>query len=315
MSKVDTEFHWQGRHDSEDGRAGIRWHQAVNNSGTTAGTSLVGFACDLGVKQNKGRPGADKGPNHLRSALSNLAWHGSSPLKDVGNIQAETSLDKAQTRYAKKITEQLQQNHLVIGLGGGHEIAWGSFQGLAGYVPERKRIGIINFDAHFDLRKPSPNASSGTPFRQIAEYSAAHGKVFNYSCLGIARPSNTRALFDYAQQVNTRYLLDHQCDEAQTKQLLEPFLQEIDVLYLTVCLDVFNGSVAPGVSSPAAFGISIEYVINILHWLAQCQQIHDYNWCLADVAELNPVFDVDNRTARLAARLIHEMVMAKESSL
>ena len=57
----------------------------------------------------------------------------------------------------------------VIVIGGGHETAWGHFQGLA---HPNKDIAILNFDAHFDLR-PLINGqlgSSGTPFRQIHNF-------------------------------------------------------------------------------------------------------------------------------------------------
>ena len=62
------------------------------------------------------------------------------------------------------------------------------------------RIGILNFDAHFDLRH-AERASSGTPFRQIAELCQASDWPFAYCCLGISRLSNTAALFDQAQRL------------------------------------------------------------------------------------------------------------------
>ena len=93
-------FEWQGRVDSEDGDKGLRWHQRVkldirddtsSNVDTSAKAdthqdltqagdankhvSLVGFECDLGVMNNKGRVGAVAGPNAIRQALANLPWH------------------------------------------------------------------------------------------------------------------------------------------------------------------------------------------------------------------------------------------------
>ena len=68
----------------------------------------------------------------------------------------------------------LRAGHRVIGLGGGHEIAWASYQGIAaGALQDDQRLarlGIVNFDAHFDLRQPEQagRGSSGTPFLQIA---------------------------------------------------------------------------------------------------------------------------------------------------
>jgi formiminoglutamase len=315
MSKLDKNYYWRGRDDIEDGEKGFRWHQAINNSAEKPGIALLGFACDLGVSANKGRVGAKNGPNKIRDALANMAWHCSCPLTDLGSILAADNLVEAQNNYAQNIASALQQNSLVIGLGGGHEIAWGSYQGLHQHLRsgEEKNIGIINFDAHFDLRKPAPFASSGTPFRQISEYCQQHNKAFHYACLGVAETANTPALFDYAKQSNTLYLLDRQCETDAAKKLLVPFLKDIDEIYLTICLDAFPAYLAPGVSAPSALGISPGFAIDIIHWLAKSQTEFGYDWHLADIAEMNPDYDIDGRTARLAARIIFEIAQAKHA--
>ncbi|MFT5312937.1 MAG: formiminoglutamase [Paraglaciecola sp.] len=321
MSKLDKTYQWQGREDSEDGEQGLRWHQVLNRSGNLPlnrtgnqqGSALVGFACDLGVKANKGRMGAKNGPNKIRDALANLAWHGKRPITDQGTIIVNHDLAQDQAHYAHTIAEALTQHCLVIGLGGGHEIAWGSYQGLLEHLESKPdtRIGIINFDAHFDLRKPSPSASSGTPFRQIAEHCQQNHRPFNYACLGVAEAANTPALFAYAKQLNVPYLLDRQCELAAAQALLTPFLADIDELYVTICLDAFPAHIAPGVSAPSALGISPAFVIDMIHWLAESEKALGYHWHLADIAEMNPLYDQDNRTAKLAARLIFEILKAK----
>ncbi|MDN4501499.1 hypothetical protein QX776_03765 [Alteromonadaceae bacterium BrNp21-10] len=45
--------------------------------------------------------------------------------------------------------------------------------------------------------------------------------------------------------------------------------------------------------------------------VSQQQSILHYQWQLADIAEMNPDFDLDYHTAKVAARLIYEMVKAK----
>nr|WP_106404043.1 formimidoylglutamase [Paraglaciecola hydrolytica] len=306
-------FNWQGRIDEEDAERGLRWHQVIDkNSGSNESCSLIGFACDLGVKANKGREGAVLGPTAIRAALANMAWHAPTSLFDKGDIIAHGKLESAQQDFATLLIETLQGSSFVVGLGGGHEIAWGSYQGLQQHLAHSdKKIGIINFDAHFDLRKPAPLTSSGTPFWQIAQHCEQQGEDFHYACIGISEAANTKALFDMATSTNTRYLLDSHCNEAKAKALLTPLLAEIDELYVTICLDAFPANAAPGVSAPSALGISPQFVINMLHWLAQSQSDLNFNWQLADVAEMNPTYDIDNRTAKLAARLIFELVQAK----
>ena len=310
MAKLD--FQWHGREDIEDGKNGLRWHQVVDKLQHKHSCSLLAFECDLGVAANKGRIGAAKGPNVIRNALANFAWHADCSLGDAGNIVAESHLPDAQQQYAQQVAKNLNEHSFVIGLGGGHEIAWGSYQGLVKHLAApNKKIGIVNFDAHFDLRNPAQKASSGTPFRQIAEYCQTHNQSFHYACLGVAESSNTPALFNYAKQTNTRYLLDIDCNIEAAKKLLEPMLTAVDELYVTVCLDAFPANIAPGVSAPSALGIPVEFVIHMLRWIAQSQSALKYNWRLADIAEMNPNYDFDNRTAKLAARLIYEIVGSK----
>lgn len=311
-STIQNDFIWTGRTDSEDGEAGSRWHQKVEKQGIANGIGLVGFACDLGVINNKGRPGAKAGPNAIRAALANLAWHQEKQVLDAGTLIARNDLEQAQQDYATLINKQLQQQDFVIGLGGGHEIAWGSYNGLLNSIEDDdKQIGILNFDAHFDLRKPSPETapktSSGTPFYQIAKDCEAKGRDFKYACLGVAETANTKALFQVADHYQVRYQKDLDCELQSSKALLSEFLKDIDELYVTICLDVFHASTAPGVSAPSALGIEPNYVIKLLHWLKAQQQSLDFNWRLADIAEMNPKYDLDTRTAKLAARLVWEM--------
>ena len=305
---------WQGRVDSEDGELGVRWHQAVQPGPATDGIALVGLASDRGVQLNKGRPGAAEGPLALRRALANMAWHHEVTLVDVGDIEVEADLVAGQSAYAEALAEELARNHFVIGLGGGHEIGWASYQGCRRYLDWKKpgaRLGIINFDAHFDLRLPAPDASSGTPFYQVAEDCEARGLPFDYCCLGVATTANTSALFRRADTLGVRYLRDLECSERNAQGLLKEFIAPLDALYVTVCLDVFPPAWAPGVSAPAAPGVDPSWVIRQFAPIGELCKRFRVDWLLADVAELCPPLDIDDRTARLGARVVDSLVAAR----
>jgi formiminoglutamase len=161
----------------------------------------------------------------------------------------------------------------------------------------------VNLDAHFDLRD-EPVASSGTPFRQILEREQAAGTALQYSVIGISQPSNTAALFDTARRHGVRYLLDDECSVGDTvREFLGEVLVDVDLVYLTIDLDVLPAAVAPGVSAPAAYGVPLETIQFVCDTLAASGKL-----AVVDVAELNPSLDVDNRTARTAARLVHRIV-------
>ncbi|MEZ8270332.1 formimidoylglutamase [Vibrio splendidus] len=329
-------FVWTGRNDLEDGALGTRVHHItkqvqssdLSNELTDGAIALVGFASDAGVARNKGRVGAKQAPNLIRQALANMAWHSDSHIADLGDIECnDGQLEVSQKQCASVIANALSKNK-VITLGGGHEVAWASFQGLAEHLhkaerlqkdqPEQKpKIGIVNFDAHFDLREfesdiADVKPSSGTPFNQISDYCQTHQWPFHYACLGVSAASNTKALFNKADQLGVWYEHDRNMTQVnQVAQLtkLQKFIANCDYLYLTIDLDVFPAATAPGVSAPAARGVSYEALAPFLEQIFQ----HSEKLIIADIAEYNPDYDIDGQTARLAARLCWDIASAMAS--
>lgn len=309
---------WSGRSDPEEGEGGTRWHEVVAPYSPHAqpGIVLIGFACDEGVRRNKGRVGAQGGPHAIRKALASKAWHGDVPVYDRGDVTCSNGdLAAAQRRLADGITSSLHEGHRVIVLGGGHEVAYGSYLGQAQHLSQRDpegtpRLGVLNFDAHFDLRNNAVTNSSGTPFLQIAQDCERRGWPFHYGVLGICQDANTRSLFDRAQILGVTHVLDEDLTPwglPGVQQMLGDFLRGIDALYVTFCLDVLPAAQAPGVSAPAARGVSLEIMETLLLQSitqAPCPVL------VADIAELNPNHDLDQRTARVAARLVHLLTRA-----
>lgn len=312
---------WQGRIDDDSGAIeNHRWHQSIipwNGGDDLAGaTTLLGFACDEGVKRNQGRIGAHKGPHTIRRALANYAYHHKLPPYDAGDVTLPSddhNMEQAQQVLATQISHILHRNGRPIILGGGHEVAWGSYMGLANYLqgtsPER-RIGIINFDAHFDLRPAAPSGNSGTAFRQIAQWCDENIHAFSYLVLGINPAANTTSLFNYAKQRRMTWFEDSECTQENLKRIqrsITSFLKHIDELYLTICMDVFPAHIAPGVSAPSPLGIDPLMVIKLIRWIQSQCEAYAVNWRISDIAEVNPDYDIDNHTSRLAARLVHEL--------
>ncbi|MDP3815509.1 formimidoylglutamase [Pseudomonas sp.] len=305
---------WQGRVDPE--MDSPRWHQRIQPLAVDSqpGVALLGFASDEGVCRNHGRVGAANGPLAMRKALANLAWHRQGPAYDAGDVLcADGDLASAQARLGQNVCALLDAGHLPIVLGGGHEMAFGSWLGIAEHLTgcsskmAAPRIGIINFDAHFDLRDPAHAHSSGTPFAQIAEQCAARGWPFVYACLGVSRASNTRALFQRAAELNVLVREDREIRETSLERLgaeLQAFIAGCDAIYLTIDIDVLPACEAPGVSAPAARGVPLALLEPLLETVRDSGKLR-----LADLAELNPSHDIDSRTARVAARLIHLLTL------
>lgn len=310
---------WSGRIDAVDGDAGRRWHQVVrpHSGGEPPGTVLLGLASDIGVTRNSGRAGAAEGPAALRRALGNLAWHGGPDdrLFDAGDIAcAGDDLEAAQDEYATLLAGLLRAGHAPIGMGGGHEIAWGAYQGIERALRGHgrlERLGIINFDAHLDMRrlqKPG-QGTSGTPFLQIAEARAAAGLEFRYLCIGAAEPANTPALLQRAGAHGAQVVLDVDAGHPAVETRLREFIADSSAIYVTFCLDVLPPAVVPGVSAPSGLGVALHRAIALLRETLRCcgHRTPASKLLLSDVAELNPKFDPDGRTARTAARIVYEM--------
>ena len=302
---------WGGRVDAWEGARARYWHEMIQpvSRAKAPGVALIDFACDEEVRRNMGRIGARRGPHELRKILANLAAHSERSLYESGDEDcAHGNLERAQVALGARVTALLDAGHFPIGLGGGHEIAFGTFTGLAGHLKKEStkppRIGIVNLDAHFDLRLAT-QANSGTSFLSIAESCRANGWPFHYCCLGVAEPSNHAALFDRARELGVVWRTDDQlCGAALTEsiQILHSFMNGVDCVYLSTCLDVLPASVAPGVSAPAARGVPLEVIEALVDVVKASGKL-----VVADIAELNPDFDQDNRTAKIAARLVYKL--------
>lgn len=300
---------WTGRIDPD--QTGLRWHQCI--SAFTAnhqepGIVLLGVASDEGVKRNQGRTGAAAGPDAIRRRLANQAYHLKYPVYDAGNLYCEQeNLAALQAEQAALVQLLLEQNHFPLLLGGGHEIAFGSFLGLERHLQPActdAPIGIINFDAHFDLRTAT-EPTSGTPFLQIAEVCRTKEIPFHYCCLGISEVANTKALFAQADTLKVTYCKDEECYSwqlPQIKQKLIEFINPCRALYLSIDLDVLPAATAPGVSAPAAAGVPLS---ELEHLLTFIRSVAKERLRVADIAEYNPAYDIDGRTAGVAARLCH----------
>ena len=318
---------WTGRAEPFETDRARYWYQLAEPYDQQH-IGLIGFACDQGVRRNQGRVGAKAAPPLIRQAFAALPVISAlqqrfesqlpSLLGDAGDIHchdndglAESTLEQAQLKYADKVSHIIEQGGLPIGLGGGHAIAYGSFLGLWQALEKTNgttvsthtapTIGIINFDAHLDIRQ-SDVATSGTPFRQIAEHLDAHGQPFHYCCIGVSRFSNTAALFDRADQLGVHIISDEDCHQQTWDSLAEQidtFISKVDVLYMTIDMDCLPSSVVPGVSAPAAYGIELSFVERAVKRIMASGKVK-----VADLAEINPTFDVDNRSCKVAARLL-----------
>ncbi len=302
---------WVGRHSDSQ----LYWHefvQLVNDlqikKRQDTKIALLGYAVDAGVTSNGGRSGAKDGPDSIRKMLGPLANHVNETtlVYDYGNIVVEDDdIEAAQLLMRDTIFTCLQENHLPVILGGGHDAAYPHYLGIQKHIETTgQTVGIINFDAHFDLRPLTDGKGhSGSPFFQIANQ---FSDSFNYLVLGIQKASNPKTLFETASSLNCNFLEIEQFTIAHwdlVKNKIANFIASVDKVYVTIDLDGFSSAYAPGVSAPSPLGFTPE-----IAWKALEEIIQSNKLLSVDIVELNPAYDPDNATARLGARCLEYIV-------
>lgn len=262
---------------------------------------IVGFPVHEGVRRNGGRVGAGEGPLAIRQALFRMTPDPQnhrafldllSDTVDLGDYVATGDLEANQAGLGEILAPHLRRGTIAIVLGGGHETAFGHF---LGYVGANQPVGIVNWDAHPDVRPLRDGLGhSGSPFRQALEHPSRLCR--SYLAAGLNAPSVAKAHLDYLAKQGASHLFSEELDvrriDSTYDAVAEPILATFD-------LDAVNGAEAPGVSAPATHGLSTQLWLHAAEAAGRCQHVRSI-----DVVELNPRIDVDGRTARLAAMTV-----------
>jgi formiminoglutamase len=259
---------------------------------------LIGFPFDEGVRRNGGRPGAAEGPAAIRHALYRLTPDPENygafvellrHAIDLGDIEPTGELEEAQEKLGAHLAPHLHRGATAIVLGGGHETSFGHF---LGYVKAGRAAGVLNLDAHPDVRPlVDGRGHAGSPFRQIIEH-PSHCCA-GYTVAGLNRASVAKAHVDYLKERGAQAVFNHELDMQRIDLLIHRLA---DNAWVSFDLDAVDGSAAPGVSAPATGGLPPALWLHAAERAGRCKHVRSI-----DVVELSPRLDLDNRTARLAA--------------
>ncbi len=320
---VTCKAFWTGRVDDPEERDSYRIHQVVRLlnlldikpgelDNSKLNICLLGFRCDEGTRRNKGRSGAEKGPEYIRKELANMpvSFDETIRIYDAGDIScALHDMEDAQEQLSVAVKVILDNKMFPVLLGGDHGIALGHYNGIVAHLEQKtgtSDVGIINFDAHFDLRPYIDKGSSGTMFSQIANRCHQENRKFSYLVLGVQTYANTISLFKRADSLGVKHVLAKDFVEQNFDKIeagIDGFIDENKSVYLTICSDVFNAAFAPGVSATQPFGMDPEIVLRFLKKILKSKKVIGM-----DIAEVSPRFDHDNRTAKLVAVLIYAII-------
>lgn len=293
------------RNDPSDLRMGDISLRGEKNFTNEIKVGIIGVPTDEGVKRNGGRIGAKDGPDAIRTefykrtsfVIGKEKSPATVPVFDFGNIKIGKTLEETHDRLSEVIHSLVSAKIIPIVLGGGHDIAYPNF---VGFSKGKQTVGVINIDTHLDYRKAIPKRNSGTSFRQMLDQHQSPLNAMNLVEIGIQSFANSADHYsELIERGATVFSLRDVRTEGIAKTLdlaYELATSSTDSLYISFDLDAVNSADAPGVSASLPTGLTAEEFLTVALFAGKRRKTK-----LIDIVELNPKYDVDGRTAKLAA--------------
>lgn len=273
----------------------------------TADFAILGIPYDMGCQY---RSGARFGPRGIRQASTLFAFgHNGAydyekdilflaedevSIVDLGDVDiihtdSVTSMKNAETAVRKI----LQQNAIPIILGGDHAITAATIAAFDKYHD----IHVLQIDAHLDFvdERHGVRYGHGNCMRRASEMKHISG----LTQVGIRNvsSSNQQDYYD-AQQAGSHIFSVRQYRKLGLQTILET-IPEGKNLYVSIDIDNFDPSIAPGTGTPSHGGFTYYEVLELLEAVSKQNHIVGVDLC-----EVAPPYDPSEITATLAAQLL-----------
>jgi arginase len=293
---------------------------------------IVGVPMDLGGN----RRGVDMGPSAVRYAglrekLTEIGYR----VRDRGNVRVKDPDEgRATHEYERYEAEGLRpRSHNVeeivraceevagvvadiakagsipLVLGGDHSMAMGT---IAGLDRAGKRAGVIWIDAHGDINTPDTTPSGNVHGMPFAVALGLASEPFPASLRGTTDGANGVLLairdIDAGEKPNIKTAgvtaitmadIDRMGMADAMKKAVAVASQAAAGIHLSLDMDALDPNEAPGVGTPVRGGLTYREAQLAMEMLAASGKLRSI-----EVAEVNPILDAGNRTARLAVELI-----------
>lgn len=242
------------------------------------------------------RKGARFAPKSIREESYNLETYlfehdidlEDVPFHDSGDVNCE-SLEEMMGGVGNVVEHILKEDKFPIIIGGEHSLTPPA-------VRKFENIGVIILDAHLDFRNQYLDEmnSHACVTRRVSEL-VGIDKVLSIGVRSMEREEKKEG-----KKLGLRYIDAFRLRELGMEKILEDV--EWERIYLSLDMDFFDPSFAPGVGNPDYFGLSPTYA-------KECIDILAPKLVGFDVTETSPPFDNGN-TSSLAARLVREVIAA-----
>jgi arginase len=288
---------------------------------------MIGIPQDLGAD----RRGVDMGPSAIRIAgMTDRLRRIGHEVVDAGDIAVVTPevqvIQDPKLRYLPEITKScnklanhvyasLRKNSFPLVLGGDHSVAIGSIAGVARYHREQgKQVGLIWIDAHGDMNTPETTPSGnihGMPFavslgRGCTELVGIAGEFAkiqpaNAVLVGVRQLDQKERKIVHDAQITVFTMAD--IDRRGICDIMSEALQiataRTDALHISLDMDALDPLVAPGVGTPVRGGLTYREAHTAMEIISE-----SYLLSSLEVVEVNPILDIRNSTADVAAELV-----------
>lgn len=280
-------------------------HQVFSSFDFYGEAQVVIFGCaqDEGARRSGERAGAADAPAAIRRALYEMGVMGLQKLSvlDLGDVALQPQLEQTQGLMQQWVQRLMEDGKRVIVLGGGNDVLYPACSALSYAAPA---MLAFNVNAQFDAREEAA-PSSATPWRQLMNENCLRPEMLY--CMGYqpyaVSPQEESALRTAGVNLCSAPALRELGVLPTFKRVLRK--KSMDVLAWALDLDVVNAAEAPGVSQPNPTGLSALDLCEISALAGSEARTR-----LLAVTGVNPVFDVDQRTSRLAATAIWHYLAA-----
>ncbi len=270
-----------------------------------ADVAVLGAPFDFGTQW---RPGARFGPRSIREASTLFSFgHGGAydhddgvtylqdvDIVDIGDADIiHTDTVKSHANIEKGVRAILERGALPVVLGGDHSINIPCINAFDNQGP----IHLIQIDAHLDFvdERHGVRNGHGNPMRRAAEKPYITG----LTQIGIRNVSSTaKEGYETAIEMGSDIITVRQARKLGIDAILERIPAGMNY-YLTIDIDGFDPSIAPGTGTPSHGGLLYYEGLDIIAGLAERGNIIGM-----DLVEVAPDYDHSGATAILAAQLL-----------
>ncbi|MGE7666641.1 agmatinase family protein [Ureibacillus composti] len=242
--------------------------------------------------------------------LGDVKMHTTDILKCHDNIE-----------HAMKRVQQQFPTSFVASIGGDHSITAPLVRAIQRNNPD-KTIGIVQLDTHLDLRDLSQGPSNGTPIRQLVEGNVVKGEnVYNIGLHGFFNaPSLIEAAHEHKVNMISLKQLRSKGIAHQIQEVMEQLSKKVDIVYLTVDMDVLDIAYAPGVPASTPGGMRTDELFDILFEMGKYPIVRAMDFVCIDPNRDNPALSTVKATTyafltALASRYIHQRKAVQQLSI